>query len=184
MPENIAVDLKNLGAHRDLIKEIADRAYQSIVSIPAGIRKDPKEQTGIWVMLKEQGTSNIVKFAIESPSEASNDFCSENAARSAYFFDFSSLNSRDPERFQFGGCITIPITLPDGSTLLLQCSTSGLQEPEDTAVDVMILSGILQCSCLDICHVVETFDGELPEEFKEFDHYLNDLLFQSQQQIS
>ncbi len=171
--------LKDVKTLEKQIQEYAKEVYARITGFPSEVRNDTKKRTGIWVLVGEPDSRNFVKFKVSRPSDAANHFCSEKAVRSSGRGEASSTNSRDPHRSRFSGSITVEVLIcqSENEYMDLQCSISGLMEPEDTAGAIMILAELLCVSCQEICENVHDQGGELPEEITQNGHYLNDLLF-------
>lgn len=174
----MSLDLNNIAASEATLRAIAAEIFDSITSVPAEIRGNTKKSTGIYVLAGQPDSRNFVMFPIGEPPDVSRFFCTEKAARASVLGHYSSGNSRNPDRCRYAGCIVI-LTPNEvgGKILLLQCSISGLQENEDVAGSILVLSKFLGVNPQTICQWVQNNGGALPKELFWDGHYLNKLLF-------
>ncbi len=174
----MSLDLNNIAASEATLRAIATEIFDSIAIIPTEVRGDSKKRTGICVLVGQPDSRNFVMFPIGEPPDVSRFFCAEKAARASVLGHYSSGNSRNPDHCRYAGCIVIltPNEV-DGKILLLQCSISGLQENEDVAGSILVLSRFLGVDTKTICQWMQCNGGVLPVELFQEGHYLNRLLF-------
>lgn len=161
-----------LSQKREQIAKVAKEIYDKIISVSKDRRPDEKQRTGIRVLVREQDTRNLVFVSVYEPSEASQFFAVEKAVRAGMGNDHSSQNSRDHSRLRYSGCVSIVIEGP----VSIQASVSGLMEEEDVAVAIAVLSSITGLTTSQVIENIDMYIGELPDCFKQKDHYLCEIL--------
>ncbi len=162
------IDLQEI--KQELIR-VATDGFNTLINLPKEIRGDDKERTGIQVLVREPGTRNLVFFSVGNPSEYAMFFSAEKAVRSHIHGDYASQNSADPKKMEFAGSITVTI---EGITL--QASASGTKAEEDVALMVKALACIFNLSTKNVCFLIETKGGRLPDCFSLRGHYLRKFL--------
>jgi hypothetical protein len=168
--EPIIFDKKGITAFAEIL-------FGKITILPAHIRPDDKERTGIQILVRELSplniiTSNIVVISVRQPSDAAQHLVHEKAVRSAMYGDSASQNTADSNKLQYAGCVTF--TLPDARKI--QVSTSGLKAEEDVAVAIVLLAYILNCGIKEVVKNILDSGGKLPEFITKPPHYLFDFL--------
>jgi len=153
------------------LQNVAKSWYEMIMGLPADIRQDDKERTGIAVLILEPDTRNMVMFEVEQPSMAASFFRVEKAVRSNLFQDPSSGNSANPSLFRFPGSFTASF---DGVTL--QASVSGAKGEEDAFISAMLLASAFHQPVDKVLRNIKNSKGEIPPQFFQKDHYLYVLL--------
>ena len=156
-----------LSQQRNGIVSVAYDCFNLINAIPAEIKGDNKERTGIQIFVGEPGTRNSIFASINYPSEAAKIFVVEKATRMGLLGDYSSQNSENPELMRFRGALTVEI---EGAKI--QASVSGLQSDEDAFTAVKILAYIFNISDAKVCKIIKEHGGILPECLFNNTHYL------------
>ena len=152
-------------------KNVAQNWFDIIMGLPADIRKDDKERTGISVLIQEPETRNLLKFDVCEPPMLSNYLADEKAIRSNLLKHASSQNSANPSLLRFPGSLTACF---DGVTL--QASISGAKGEEDAFISAMLLASAFHRPIEAVLRNIKNLGGELPAQFFQNDHYLNILL--------
>lgn len=163
MNKNEPIDLN---AKRAALQKTAEEMYARITGLPADVRNDDKQRTGIQFLLWEPGTRNLIIGSVGSPSEAAQFFAIEKAVRASENGEATSQESDDPEKMKFAGSVGMPV----GKSKFF-ASVSGLQAAEDVVVAIKLLSTATDLSVSEIVDTVYTPDG-----VEEEGSYLRDLL--------
>ncbi len=148
--EEIFTNLNNRMSLLDFVKEL----YNNLTTLPKDVRYDDKVRTGIRILIREIGTSNIILESIGMPSEAAQFYAIEKAVRSETLCQVASQNSANAEKKKFAGSITV---------FNYQVSVSGLSADEDVFISIVVMAKILGKNIEFVISEIERNGGLLPE---------------------
>lgn len=134
----------------NFVKEL----YNNFITLPKDVRDDEKMRTGIKILIREIGTSNVILESIGIPSEAAQFYAIEKAVRSETLGHAASQNSANPEKKKFAGSITV---------FNHQVSVSGLKADEDVFISIAVMAKILGENIEFVISEIESKGGLLPE---------------------
>ena len=132
----------------------AETLFTNFTALSNVVRSDEKVRTGIKILIREIGTSNIILESIGKPSEAAQFYAIEKAVRSETLGHAASQNSANPEKKKFAGSIT---------AFNYQVSVSGLKADEDVFISVALMAKFLGESIENVIFEIVQKGGLLPE---------------------
>ena len=158
-----------LDKQRQAILDLATIVYDDILRSP--IRLDDKERTGIRVLVKIEGTKDMIFVDVYRPSEKTMYFASEKTIRCERDGLWSSGDNANLKEDKYHGCIVIVI---GGKKVFI--SVSGLKEEEDTLVALFIGTYMTLSTLGDVMAVIMSHNGIIHDTILDKEYYLYPLM--------